>query len=204
MSALDRAILEVGGREFHMVGNVQVTQQMMIDYILEGFGSNVSAVLDQFFDGEGRRQGAYLDLGAGDSIFEFSFQGWKGAEDSDGNPVPWGGVSGADPLVQMQVFMDALRQTTTDSMNPARLQVGEYSPGGRLDSSLTVALQSPRMSHVAEEPHTFDGDLQCIECSNIAVTRDAIDSMQDDILLEDLNEYVDALVETVPGFEEFL
>lgn len=186
MAALDRAVLELtadvdddGTQEtgaFHLVGNVSVTQEVQKSFVFDNTASGLIQLVSDIagFEIE-QRKGLYLDIGAGQHIFEIEFRGWEGATDGDGNAVPWGDGSGTypadatqdEPLKQLQCFNRYLQFSTTDSFNPATLYVGEYADGtygtnGEFDP-LKVAVQGPRNTHTAEDFSTFDGTFTALE-----------------------------------------
>lgn len=162
--------------EFHLVGDVSISQEVQKDFIFDNTASGlVSLVADlEGFELESRK-GLYLDIGAGAHVHEIEFRGWEGATDGNGDAVPWGDGSGTfpadatqdDPLRQLQCFNRYLQLSTTDSFNPATLHVGEYSDGTHGDGGafdpLNVAVQGPRNTRTAEDYSTFDGTFTAIE-----------------------------------------
>jgi hypothetical protein len=170
--------------EFHMVGNVTVTEQTQMQYSVGDVGQTVNSVFQRITDNPTRR-GVYIDLGEGNHIFDIQFDGWRGAKDSSNVSVTWGDPSkpspsianatGEDPLTQMQVFHQYLRKTVIDSLNPARLRVGEYDSSGLsgFADELYVVPQAPQMSHQAEEYSTVTGNMQLFEVERLDTVLDA-------------------------------
>lgn len=194
---LQRAVIElpdseVAGKsnlnpEFHLVGNLSVTEQIRPDYLLSDELSNTNAVFQNLL-GNPVRRGIFKDEGAGSHVFEMQFTGWEGATDAQGNDVTWGdpnesegtvwNATGANPVRQMNVFMHHFRETTNDSFDPAVLRTGEWDSSGlsNLADKLYVAPQSVRITHVAEDFSTIDGAFTFIEVERADIVIDAFEA----------------------------
>lgn len=187
--------------EFHMVGDLRVNPRLQIDHLLGHEGSNLQSILTSR-SGEvtAKRQGYYLDLGAGRHTIEIDFIGWEGATDGDGNPVQWGVRSGADggtanqdilnatgddPLTQAMLLEEYVRRGEYDSRaEHAKLRFGEYSggtntvgnayPSGLHDDYLHVVPISCNLVRDVENPESFDGSIILQEAASIGSAVDAI------------------------------
>jgi hypothetical protein len=196
-SSLDRAVLEIdadidgdGNTEtgvFHMVGDLEIQQIVRPSPILgPELGNIASAIRRIITDGEANRKGAYVDIGAGRHAFEINFLGWEGAQDSEGNDLQWGNTgdpnnltigdaTGADPLVQMQVFHRYIQVGVIDSFSPARLYVGEYADGtygmnGLYSDAapLGVILEINNGVRTTENPESYDGSITAVEAIDLS------------------------------------
>lgn len=194
---LHRAILEISGTinntsvnsEFHMFGNVQVSEGVTPRYIVGNAFGNINSVFQDAFANQPGRRGFFADAGAGDHTFEIQFLGWEGATDANGSDVPWGDTSktspslynatGADPLTQVQVLMAHLRWITFDSLGPATLRVGEYDSSGLSDfpNSIDVVPQEARGIKASEDYQSFDGTMTLVEVERGDIAIEALDRL---------------------------
>lgn len=176
---------------FEMLGDVEVTEGIRTGYLIGGKGSQAFGVLSTIGDivhgqGSPKRKGIHLDLGGGQHMFQISFRGWEGAIDPDGNALQWGDGSGSmpadatqsDPTTQVNCFMNYLRIGEIDSLRPARLTFGEYSPTGTItndetDNHLSVVIEQPTLTRTAGQPNTYEGTLTVIETVTIDDVLDA-------------------------------
>lgn len=180
---------------FKLVGDVQVAEQVQIDYVASNKGQKINAILrgtDQLTEEDlptaDRRQGIWIDVGAGSHIYEIQFTGWEGAVDGNDNPVQWGNTgnpdnltkadaTGSDVMNQIQIFNRYLLRGTTDSVNPATFHVGQYRPGG-LYEPLEVAIQGPKHVRNSQSPQTFDGTFTVVALESVEDFKDALSRVE--------------------------
>ncbi|MFD1512465.1 hypothetical protein [Halomarina rubra] len=132
--------------------------------------------------GDGKRQGWYLDLGAGQHYAEISFRGFEGSDGQWGSsPDPAvqtaASATGAHPTTQMQVLDRYLQICTVDSKSPATLHVGEYSDAGRY-GPLEVVIEDPSFTYDVEEPSIYDGSITFLEAMTLGEFYDAHEQQQ--------------------------
>lgn len=161
MPPLQGAILRAGGKTFALRAEGEISTGVRTGFILDGSGSTWTSVFSELLNSfpgvdVGLREGIHLDLGGGESMVEIEAESWRGSD------LPWGGVSGADPLTQMDVLKKTLRDTQIHSFNPATLEYGEFSGPGRY-APLSVVVESPRVTHNTDEPGTIDVSMICLE-----------------------------------------
>lgn len=176
-------------------GDLSTTWGTRTGYLVGGRGSNVNSIISRLAgDGQSKRKGYYVDLGSGEHIIELSFTGWAGARAADDTPLQWGNTgnpdtltvadaTGADPITQLQVLDHYIQVGIIDSNNPARLEIGEYSPGGLFDDALgkdhlDVVLEQPRFERNSKDPSTFDGKMTCIEAASLSEPADATERLE--------------------------
>lgn len=157
----------------------QVEESIRTGPIVAGAGSQALAILQGLIaDGESKRKGVTLDFGGGQHIIEISAQKWPDMQSPNGGDAQWGrtddptvldetSATGAEPYQQQQVFNNYLRVSQTDSLSPARLEVGEYHPNGILDDHLDVVIEDPSTVINSESPTTMDFSLTLVETLNL-------------------------------------
>lgn len=161
MAPLNGLILQTGGKTFAMKGNLEISAGVRTGFILDGSGSTWTALFSDWlndipgFD-VGMRQGIFLDLGGGEHIVEVEATGWTGSD------LAWGGVSGADPITQLNVLEKTLVSTQIDSFSPATIEFGEFSSQG-MYSPLNVVVEGPRMTHSTQKVGSVDVTMVFIE-----------------------------------------
>ena len=164
MPPLQGAILEAGGKRFALSAEAEITAGVRTGFILDGSGSTWTSLFSQILNSfpnvdVGMREGIHLDLGGGESMVEIEASGWLGSD------LDWGGVAGEDPLTQMGVLQQTLRDTQIDSFRPATLEYGEFSVPGRY-SPISVVVESPRVTYDTEQPGMIDVSFVALETAS--------------------------------------
>lgn len=176
----DRATLEIGPGTFEMAGNLTVTPSIRTGYLVEGQGSTIWSWASEATGGDDKRAGVYLEAGGGAHIVEIEFDGWKGSQDSAGNPLQWGDTgnggteldaTGERALAQIQCLTEYLNRYNISSLNRATLSFGERSPSGKYDP-LKVAIEGPTMTKTSEDGEVFSGTLTCVRARDAEAVGD--------------------------------
>ena len=179
---------------FEMAGNLMIRPRVRTGFMLNGRGSSINSVIsssleDGLLDGIGdnpdkqsKRRGFYLDLGGGQMTWDIEFRGWNGSKDENGVPLQWGddpqpgrsqsSATGQNPQTQMDVLMRYVSVGTTDSRNPATLEVGEYSSDGLYEPQ-QVVLEGPSTTRRSETSDGYDGTMTCIAVADFDTPWDA-------------------------------
>lgn len=165
--------------------DVEIDFSVRTEFVVGGQGSKANAALAGLLDaGESTRKGIHLDAGTGDHAVEISFSGWRGSDEQWGNTgnageLTPGDATGEDPVTQMQMLDRYLSVGEIDSRNPARLEVGQYTPGGVWDTSalgedhLDVVVKGPENAYATDRPSTYDGTITCVETTDLSRPLDA-------------------------------
>lgn len=167
---------------------LKITQGTRTGFLVEsgdGLTGSVNSIVVDWWEenqgeqlsGDGKRQGWYLDLGAGQHYVEISFRGFEGSDGQWGNsPDPDvqtpASATGAHPVTQLQILDRYLQVATVDSATPATLHVGEYSDEGRY-GPLEVVIEDPSFTYDVEEPSIYDGSITFLEAMSLGQFFDA-------------------------------
>ena len=171
---------------FEFTSNVSVTPQIRTGFLLGGAGSSINSVLSGLYEeatgeqlqGDGKRQGFYLDLGAGEHAFEVRVDQY-----APGDTDQWGATAdtgvqdgtsatGGDAYRQAFVFDRYVTLSTPDSVTPATLHVGEYAANGAY-APLDVVIESPQLTVDTENPGTLTGSMTFLEAASFDDYHDA-------------------------------
>lgn len=183
MAALDKGVLELtadvdgdGSTEtgvFHLAGDGEISHEIQKDYIFDNTASGIVSLVSLLEEFErAKREGFYLDIGAGAKVVSFDIRGWDGAESpqwGDGSGTFPADASDGDPLQKLQCFDAYVEQATTDSFSPATLHVGEYTDGtygddGAFDPLSVAVARDPGGSwSVDDGPNRFSLNVTCIK-----------------------------------------
>lgn len=218
MSQMNYAVLELeadadhdGTREtgvFYLVGNLEIQQNIDIDHLIGGIGSNINSIITSRTEASPKRAGYYLDLGGGSHTFKVNFIGWEGAQadlngDGDAEQFQWGDGSGiwsdasaggsngadatgGDPTRQVNLLAEYLRSGEFDSRaKHGKLRWGEYrdgkyhdSAGSAPDDYLHVVILDARLTRSSEAPVRFDGSMTMVEAEDWRDVVDAFGKLQ--------------------------
>lgn len=157
---------------FDFTGNLEITPGIRTGYLIGGRGSTINAIIQSYLGNQAnKRRGIFLDLGGGAQTVEIKFRGWDGSGDV------WGDTSaGAEadatnegPLSQMAVLIKYLNVAEIDSRNPATLEYGEWSSGGRYEP-LDVVVEGPNLTAAAEDGSWFDGTMTFVSAADVTST----------------------------------
>jgi len=162
----------------------EFAESIRTGFLVDSVGESILALLNEYLeDGASKRKGVHIDVGGGQHTIELSFDTPVTQRKADGSLHQWGYTSddtvtneasatGASTEVQCAVFSNALRKAAPDSLTPAKLQVGQYHPGGILDDQLDVVLESPEVVQESSKPRKGDINLTMIETTDITQTLD--------------------------------
>jgi hypothetical protein len=183
--------------EFHMAGDLEIAPAIRTGFLIGGRGSQVNNILARAAGaGESSQGGFFLDLGAGARTVSVKFSSWKGARDSDGNPLQWGNegaddaptkadATGADAITQIDVLMQYLAVGRVDSSSPATLHYGEHHttsvhPDGEdgLYDPLNVVIETPDLTRPTGEGNSFSGEITFVEAAAIEEVHDAAGQLE--------------------------
>jgi len=172
---------------FELGGNATVSEQVQKDYTFDNTASGLVSLVSNLTGLERqRRQGFYLDIGAGAHLFEIDAQPWRGDNSpqfGDGSGTFPADATGNDPRDQMQCFGRYVQLALTDSFTPATLYWGEYADGthgtnGAFDP-LQVAVSEPRTTQDSTEQfNSFDVSVTCIEVLQLDQPVDLIEHIK--------------------------
>lgn len=149
-------------------GGGGITDVVRTGFLLSGAGDDTLGFIFDLLDAdESVRKGLSIDVGGGEHAVELNAQVTSGhVEDNDGTTLQWGASSDPDTLDETtatggtarqkaQIFQNYLRTAGggADSLSPARLVWGEYSPSGVLEDHLDVVIEQPQFER--RGPDTF-------------------------------------------------
>lgn len=189
MTQYDRAVLHIGSGEFHMVGDLMITEGTRTGYLTEGSGSTAWSFIQGLTGGgDSSRKGAYIEGGGGIHMVEIEFTGWQGSTDADGNQLQWGDTgnggtktdaTGEKALAQIQCLTHYMNTHNVGSLadDLPTIEFGERSSDS--DSKydpMEVALEGPNMTKQGDNGEWFDGQLTCLAAIDL---RSALDSVVD-------------------------
>lgn len=166
-------------------GAAEISESVRTGYLIGGGGQVLSVIANLIDPGAEKNQQFFVDLGAGQHIWELSFQAPLDTKKEDGSFYQWGSSASAtdgpnehtatgvtDPLVQQNIFMHALNVATFTSGSAITLSVGEYSDSGIL-SPEEVVPENPSTSLFNDRPERFDGSITLISSASLDDVYDA-------------------------------
>ena len=180
--------------KFEMSHDLRVAFNTRTGFILGGSGSTLIDIMTDLYEdvtgdtweGQGRRQGFYLDLGGGEHVVEVECQVSAGSDNQwgtgDGDPVT--DATGAHPMEQIQLLDNVLQAAEIDS-RPApgdgsypeghrgTLSIGRYSADGPY-APLAVAPEEPQTNFDSEqESATATVDISFVDIFTLGDSTDA-------------------------------
>lgn len=169
-------------------GGASVEHEIRTDLFVDSRGDQLlSFLVDAVAQGEAKRQGLSLDFGGGVHAVTLNFNN-PGSTRVDGSLLQWGTsadetsldattATGADPYQQQAVLFQALRVGTFDSVQPARLEVGEFGPGGQINDlgALEVVVENPNAVYGSDSPARWDGSITLAETQSLDDLGDALE-----------------------------
>jgi hypothetical protein len=173
---------------FEFIGDLTVTVSQTKNYIIEtaGTSSQVSALVGEYFDtgdsvelGDTKRKTFAVDAGGGAHQVEIDAVAWGGSDGQwgatgDDSQITAADATGAAADRQLFVLDRALSVATVGSLNPATLEVGEYSEDG-LYGPLDVLVEQPSVVYNTEQStSSVDVSLVCVETINLGNSVDAL------------------------------
>lgn len=183
--------LDGGGEEvqpvFEFIGDLTVTISQAKNYVIKTAGttSQISAVIGEYFDngtsvslGDSKRKTFAVDAGGGSRQVEIDAVAWEGSDGQwgatgDDSQVTAVDATGAPADRQLFVLDRALSVATVGSLNPATLEVGEYSEDG-LYAPLDVLVEQPSVVYNTEQStSSIDVSLVCVETLDLGNAVDA-------------------------------
>lgn len=163
-------------------GAITYTDEIRTGYLVDDVADDLVSIFATLLDdGEELRKSISIDVGGGQRAISLEFVTPGETTKSDGSQYQWG--SSADPAdgpnahtatgvhdgyTQMQVFINALRLATPDSLTPAELTIGEHSSSGVLDSPLKVAVESPTLTLPNTSAGQADGSVTLVEMRDLS------------------------------------
>lgn len=186
-SGTETARFEMGPLGDAESGGASVEHEIRTELFVDSRGDQLLSFLaDAVSSGEAKRQGLSLDLGGGVHAVTINFNS-PGATQVNGGPLQWGtstdtsvrsakSATGAeDPYLQQAVLINALRIGTFDSAAPARLEVGEFAPGGETSlETLDVVVENPNAVLDAGRAR-WDGAITLVETQTLDDLGDALE-----------------------------
>jgi len=173
---------------FEFIGDLRVTITQTKNYVVEtaGTASQVSAVVGEYFDnagpiglGDSKRKTFAVDSGGGAHKVELDATAWSGSDGQwgatgDDSEVTAVDATSASPDRQLFVLDRALSVAQIGSLNPATLEVGEYSTDG-VYAPLDVLVEQPSVVYNTEQStSTADVSLVCVETLDLGTAIDAL------------------------------
>jgi len=153
-----------------------IEDKIRTDFLVESSLSQIIAAISEVTGSGESRKGFNFDLGGGQHAVEIQWNSPGQTAKPNGDLYQWGTspdpsvgpnektATGGTPAEQQAVFIHALRLAAPDSLTPARLEVGEYRPGGILpDDHLDVYVENPSVTYATDKPATHDGSVTLIE-----------------------------------------
>ncbi|WP_135302637.1 hypothetical protein [Haloarcula amylovorans] len=152
-----------------------VNEQIRTGLLAENSFSQALGALNEFFtDGTANRIGISADVGGGQHLFEINLES-LGADDGqwgytdDTGTLNEATATGGNREQKAQVFLNYLRKGSPDSLHPATLIYGEYSPSGIMsEDSLPVYFEDPEMNVSRDQSSVFEGSLTAIETLDVS------------------------------------
>lgn len=142
-----------------------------------GLASQLSDVVIGYYQegdpsaGESPRQTLSFDAGLGSHVFTVDFRAVTNDDarwGNTGNGGTKGDATGETVHDKAAVFDRYLATTTLDSFNPAILEIGPYSEGGRY-GPINVVPRNPNIRFASgEESSTIDGSVDWVETQDVA------------------------------------
>jgi len=173
---------------FEFIGDLTITISQAKNYVIETAGttSQISAVIGEYFDSadatdlsDSKRKTFAVDAGGGAHQVEIDARAWSGSDGQwgatgDDSQVTAVDATGAPADRQLFVLDRALSVAQVGSMNPATLEVGEYSQDG-LYAPLDVLVEQPSVVYNPEQStSSIDVSLVCVETLDLGGAVDAL------------------------------
>jgi len=173
---------------FEFIGDLTITISQAKNYVIETAGttSQISAVIGEYFDSadatdlsDSKRKTFAVDAGGGSRQVEIDARAWEGSDGQwgatgDESQVTAADATGAPADRQLFVLDRALSVAQVGSLNPAALEVGEYSKDG-LYGPLDVLVEQPSVVYNPEQStSSIDVSLVCVETLDLGGAVDAL------------------------------
>lgn len=166
--------------EFHLPG-AEETNDLDRQMLIGNRGQVISEILDviPLLPGGGAdAEGINIDAGQGQDTIRLEFD--NGNERDYDPPLQWGDGStgtspndatGAHPQTKKQVLQHWARKSRTDSLNPARLHIGEWTDGrfgapGIFGEPIECIIINVNTSWENDNPSHFDGTVELMRTSS--------------------------------------
>jgi len=158
------------GRVYRITSHVDATMEQTSQYLFNG-AEQVGAVYEQYTErggqsgrGDGLKQNVAVGSGGGQHVISVDALQYVDSEDQ------WGDSDPSDSAVSKRDELNhALNTTRISSDNPAVLELGEYSDGGRFGPLPVVMQQSTLgVSATDEGPSIVTVNLQMLEAADLS------------------------------------
>lgn len=169
------AELTIGGDEFHLKKNIEITTGVRTGFLVGGSGSTANHVFHDLVDdedflnnstSEGMRAGVHIDEGGGVRMVQIEFQTYEGNSDQFGN------ATGEDVFTQADELIHTIETTEIDSRFPATLEYSTYEDGHR--GPIDVVFEEPMMTLSTDKFGIAEGSLTCLKTANLSRPWDAM------------------------------
>lgn len=158
---------------------VQIDQSIRTGFLIDSGLDDAIAFFEGLFDpSDSKTESITYDPGSGQFTTDIQVQTPQDTPRNDGSYFQWGSspdpdvgpnehtATGADVWAQQAVFINALRVAAPDSVEPAQLSIGEFSPSGIFDP-IDVAVENPSVNLAANTPGIADVSVTLISVLDI-------------------------------------